>query len=114
MAAPATCDAEQTADHVVLQYPIHRPSLGLHGPTFLDGETIDLLLNTCPEIECGQAVPERSGANDEKASASLFLRSVDIPNLNLPRCTVFNVLNKLIIKLKIFHPQLFLPESSLE
>ena len=45
------CDAEeQTVDHVVFQCPIHRPPHGLHGLTVLDDETIDWLLNTCPEI----------------------------------------------------------------
>jgi len=49
MAAPAACECgaeDQTADHVVLQYPIHRPSLGLYGLTVMNDETIDLLLNT--------------------------------------------------------------------
>jgi len=43
MASSATCEsgAEQTVDHVALQYPIRRPPHGL---------TIDWLLNTCPEI----------------------------------------------------------------
>jgi len=47
---------EQTVDHVVLQCPIHRPSHGLHGLTVMDDEPIELLLNTCLEISCGQAV----------------------------------------------------------
>ena len=42
--------AEQTVDHVVLQCPMHRPSHGLHGLTVLDDETIEWLLNICPEI----------------------------------------------------------------
>ena len=51
------CGAEeQTVDHVLLQCPIHQPPHGLHGLTVLDNETIEWLLNTCPEIECGQAV----------------------------------------------------------
>jgi len=53
MASSATyeCGAEeQTVDHVVLQGPIHRPPHGLHGLTVLDDETIEWLLNTCPEI----------------------------------------------------------------
>jgi len=37
-------------DHVVLQCPIQRPPHGLHGLTVLDDETIEWLLNTCPEI----------------------------------------------------------------
>ena len=32
------------------QCPIHRPPHGLHGLTVLDDETIEWLLNTCPEI----------------------------------------------------------------
>jgi len=44
------CSAEQAVDHVVLQCPIHRPHHGLHSLTVLDDETIEWLLNTCPEI----------------------------------------------------------------
>jgi len=45
------CGAEQqTVDRVVLQCPIHRTPYGLHGLTVLDDETIEWLLNTCPEI----------------------------------------------------------------
>jgi len=52
--AACECGAEeQIVDHVVLQCPIHRT---LHGLTVLDDETIEWLLNTCPEIWCGQAV----------------------------------------------------------
>jgi len=80
--------------------------LGLHSLTVLEDETIDLLLNTCPEIRCGLAVPEKTGSNDESASASLFLHTASL-------CT-FYVLNKLIKKFKVFHPHLFLPNSSLE
>ena len=50
MASSAACECgaeKQTVDHVVLQCPIHRP---LHGLTFLDDETTEWLLNTCPEI----------------------------------------------------------------
>jgi len=48
---PDECGAEeQTVDHVVLQCPIHRPPHGLHPLTVLDDETIEWLLNTCPEI----------------------------------------------------------------
>jgi len=55
--AACVCGAEeQTVNHVVLQCPIHRPTHGLHGLTVLDDETTELLLNTCPEISCGQAV----------------------------------------------------------
>ena len=32
------------------QCPIHRPPHGLHGPTVLDDETMEWLLNTCPKI----------------------------------------------------------------
>ena len=49
--AACECGAEkQIVEHVVLQCPIHRPPHGLHGLTALDHETIELLLNTCPEI----------------------------------------------------------------
>jgi len=41
---------EQTVDHIVLECPIHRPPHGLNGPTVLDNETTEWLLNTCPEI----------------------------------------------------------------
>jgi len=59
MASSAACQCgaeEQTVDDVVLQCPIRRPPHGLHGLTVLDDETIEWLLNTCPEIKCGQAV----------------------------------------------------------
>ena len=53
MASSAACECgaeEQTAGHVVLQCPIHRPPHELHGLTVLDDETIEWLLNICPEI----------------------------------------------------------------
>jgi len=53
MASSAACECgaeEQTVDHVVLRCPIHRPPPELHGLTVLDDETIEWLLNTCPEI----------------------------------------------------------------
>jgi len=53
MASSAACECgaeEPTVDHVVLQCPVHRPPHGLHGLTVLDNETIEWLLNTCPEI----------------------------------------------------------------
>jgi len=54
--AACECGAEeQTVDHVILQCPIHRSPHGLHGLTVLDDETIQWLLNTCPDIQCGQA-----------------------------------------------------------
>jgi len=43
------CAEEQTFDHV-LQCPIHRPPHELRGLTVLYDETIEWLLNTCPEI----------------------------------------------------------------
>jgi len=55
-AACECCAEEQIVDHVVLQCPIHRPLHGLHGLTVVDDETIDWLHNTCPEIQCDQAV----------------------------------------------------------
>jgi len=59
MAFSATCECgaeEQTVDHVVHLCPIHRPPHGLHGLTVLHDETVEWLLNTCPEIWCGVAV----------------------------------------------------------
>ena len=53
MVSSAACECvaeEQIVDHVVLQCPIRRPPHGLHGLTVLDDETIEWLLNTCPEI----------------------------------------------------------------
>jgi len=53
MASSVVCERgaeEQAVDYVVLQCPIHRPPHGLHGLTVLDDETIEWLLNTCPEI----------------------------------------------------------------
>ena len=44
------CGAEEhTVEHVELQCPIHRPPNGLHDLTVLDDETIEWLLNICPE-----------------------------------------------------------------
>jgi len=37
---------------------------GLHGLTVLDDETIEWLLNTCPEIQCDQAVVRRTRSNE--------------------------------------------------
>jgi len=53
IASSAACECgaeEQTVNHGVLQCPIHRPPHGLHGLTVLDDETIEWMLNTCPEI----------------------------------------------------------------
>jgi len=53
MASSAACECgaeEQTVAHFVLQCQIHRPPHGLHGLTLLDDETIEWMLNTCPEI----------------------------------------------------------------
>jgi len=53
MASSAACEygaEKQTVDHVVLQCPIYQPPHGLHGLTVPDNETIERLLNTCPEI----------------------------------------------------------------
>jgi len=49
------CGAEeQTVDHIILQCPIHVSPHGLHRLTVLYDETIQWLLNTCPEICCGK------------------------------------------------------------
>jgi len=70
MVSSATCEfgaEEQTVDHVFLQCPTHRPPHGLHGLTVLDDETIEWLLNICPEIWCGQAmVRTTTGSNLEE------------------------------------------------
>jgi len=47
---------EQTINHAVLLFPIHRLPLELYSLTVLHDETVDCLLNTCSEIYCGQAV----------------------------------------------------------
>jgi len=47
MTSSAACECgaeEQTVDHVVLQCPINRPPLGLHGMTALDDKTTEWLL----------------------------------------------------------------------
>jgi len=67
MASSSACECgaeEQTIDYVVLQCPIHRPPHGLHGLTVLNDETIEWLLNTCPEIQCGQAVVSTTRSNE--------------------------------------------------
>ena len=46
--------------------PIHRPPHGLHGLTVLDDETTEWLLNTCPEIQRGQAVDKRRTRSNER------------------------------------------------
>jgi len=48
-AACECCAEELTVDHVVLQCPIHRPPHRPHGLTVLDDETIEWLLDTCPD-----------------------------------------------------------------
>jgi len=53
MASSAACECgaeEQIVDHVVLKCPISRPPHGLHDLTILEDETIEWLLNICPEI----------------------------------------------------------------
>jgi len=55
--AACECDAEeQPVDHAVLECPIHQPPHGLHSLTVLDDKTVEWLLNTCPELLCGQGV----------------------------------------------------------
>jgi len=52
MASSAACERgaeEHTVDHVVLQCPTHQPPHGLHSLAVLDDETIEWLLNACPE-----------------------------------------------------------------
>ena len=78
MASSAACECgaeEQTVDHVVLQCPIHRPPHGLHGLTVLDVETTEWLLNTCPEIYCGQAVDKKRTRSNEEANVRAWQSS---------------------------------------
>jgi len=68
MASSTACECgaeEQTVGHAVLRCPIHRLPHGLHGLTVLDDEAIEWLLNTCPEIKCGQAVVRTAGSKEE-------------------------------------------------
>jgi len=44
-----SCKNGPTVEHVVLQCPIHQPHC-LINLTVLDDETIEWLLNTCPEV----------------------------------------------------------------
>jgi len=46
----------KASTNIFFKCPIHRPPHGLHGLVVLDDETIEWLLNTCPGIQCGQAV----------------------------------------------------------
>ena len=41
---------EQIVDHIFLQCPVHRLLYGLHDMVFMNDETIDRQLNTCPEV----------------------------------------------------------------
>jgi len=73
MASSAACECgaeEQTVDHVAFQCPIHRPPHGLHGLTVLDDETIEWLLNICPEILHGQAVVWTTSSKEEITMAA--------------------------------------------
>jgi len=74
MPSSAACERgaeEQTVDHVVLQCPIHRPPLGLHGLTVLDDEATERLLNTCPEIQRGQAVDIRTRSKERSYACTV-------------------------------------------
>jgi len=65
--AACLCGAEnQNVDHVVLQCPIHGPPHRLHALMVLDDESIEWLLNICPEMLRGQAVVRRTGSKDEE------------------------------------------------
>jgi len=44
---------EQTIDHVILHCPIRQSSPWSAWPYGPVDETIEWLLNTCPEIQCG-------------------------------------------------------------
>jgi len=81
MAFSEACECgakEQTVNHVVLQCPIHRPPHGLHGLTVLDDETIEWLLNTCTEIERGQAVVSTTRSKEEESGTRLKRRCTPI------------------------------------
>ena len=59
--AACECGAEeQTVDHVILCYPMHRSPHGLHGLMVLDDEKFEWLINTCPEIYFGLAMDKNS------------------------------------------------------
>ena len=59
--AARECGAEeQTVDHVILHCPVHRLPHGAHGLMILDDETVERLLNTCPQ----DLVQPRSGLKE--------------------------------------------------
>jgi len=58
MTPSAACECgaeEQAVDRVVLHCPIHQPPHEVHVLMVLDDETIEWLLNTCPEIRGGSS-----------------------------------------------------------
>jgi len=81
MASSGACECgaeEQTVEHVVLQCVFYWPPHGLHGLTVLDDETIQWLLNTCPEIWCGQAVASTTRSKEEKHNCFQFIARKEI------------------------------------
>ena len=82
------CSRRKNVDHVVFQCPIHRPPSRLQCLTVLDDEAIEWLLNTCPVIQCGQAVVRRCDSNEEEARGSplffsKYLKTSDFLSLAL-------------------------------
>jgi len=83
MVPSAACECgaeEQTVDHVVLQCAIHRPPHGLHGLTVLDDETIEWVLNTCPETLCGQAVDSNNSLKRRRSAVLIFVMMLSTEN----------------------------------
>ena len=85
---------KQTVHHVVLKCPIHRLPHGLHDLTFLDDDTIEWLFNTCPKIQCGQAV-------DKKNWLIRWIRSIAVIHENKWRNYILKAYEVLLIILCI-------------
>ena len=102
MASSVACECgaeEQTVDHVVLQCPIHRPPHGLLGLTVLDDETIEWLLNNCPEILRGQAVNKRrTRSKEEESNQKVLFYTTHIKKV-IAKLYSFNLGSKMTDKL---------------
>ena len=101
MATSATCESgaeNQNIDHVVFQCPIHRHSYGLHGLTVLGDETVEWLLNTCPEICAVKQWTGRTGSNDDDEPSCAYVAYCRYSHLNQHCRAGIYMLNKLIIK----------------
>jgi len=71
--------------------PIRRPTYRVHGLTALDNEKIECLLNTCPEIYCGQTVDLKNWLkrcrSDQVRSQSRHLRLGSLWTFPVNRCS---------------------------